>query len=82
MRKITNAEIRALKKIIKEQREEIVDLRAQLEESRSKEGKGVLENMMESISNCISSIDFSALMKMNHPDLLDDELTIENDEEE
>ena len=82
MRKITNAEIRALKKIIREQREEIVDLRAQLEESRSKEGMGVLENMLDGIRNCISSIDFSSLMKINHSDLLDNELTIENDEEE
>ena len=60
----------------------ISELEAQLEESRSKEGKGVLEKMAECISNCISSIDFSALMAMNHPERLDDELTIENDEEE
>lgn len=60
----------------------IAELEAQLEESRSKEGMGVLENMMKSISNCISSIDFSALMAMNHPDLLDNEITIDNDEEE
>ena len=60
----------------------ISELEAQLEESRSKEGKGVLENMLESISNCISSIDFPALMASYNPDLMDDELTIEKDEEE
>ena len=89
MRRIkATAEVKALKSIIRKQNQEIINLNAQiyelehqLEESRSKEGKGVMENMMESLSKFFSSIDFSALMKMN-PDLLDNEITIENDEEE
>lgn len=82
LKSLTSKRISELEKENAELSMRIAELEAQLEESRSKEGKGVLEKMAESISNCISSIDFSALMEINHPDLLDNEITIENDEEE
>lgn len=63
MRKITSQEIRALKAIIKSQRDTIRmleaennDLMSQLLESKSKEGKGCLENAIEAISEVFSSM--------------------------
>ena len=86
MKKITNAEIRALKEIIREQREEIADLRAQLEESRAKEGKGCLERVIESIGDVVSNI-CDALSEMSPEELeelraLADEITIEDEEDD
>lgn len=88
MRKITSMEIRELKKIIRKQNQEIINLNAQiyelehqLAESRAKEGKGCLEKMLDGIADAISSIDFSAISAMNHPELLDDNITIEGDDD-
>lgn len=67
MRRIkATAEIKALKSIIREQNQEIINLNAQiyelehqLEESKAKEGKGCLEtaiDVMKSICNAISDL--------------------------
>ena len=71
------AEIKALKNIIREQNQKIINLNAQiyelenqLKESKSKEGKGCLEKAIDAIGNMFSSIDFSKLIEM-HPDILE-----------
>lgn len=77
MKRITNAEIRALKEIIKAQDKKIESLELafeqqrqltesckrdndilwkELEESRAKEGKGVLETTLDSLGDLITSI--------------------------
>lgn len=63
MRKITNEEIRALKRIIRDQRQTIsslkaenTSLKAQLEESRAKEGKGCLETALECITDVMKEL--------------------------
>ena len=77
MNRITNAEIRALKEIIKAQNKKIESLELafeqqrqltesckrdndilwkDLEESRAKEGKGALENMIDSIADAVAGI--------------------------
>lgn len=88
MNRITNQEIRELKKIIRhlrmhilELRSENMELRHQLEESRAREGKGCLENLIEGITNVISQLDFSELLEnQNVIDIPDDYLDEDGDE--
>lgn len=63
------AEIQALKIIIRERTDEVVflrneneELRKQLEESRAKEGKGILESTIDGICNALNSFGFSSLL--------------------
>ena len=77
-----NKRIRDLEHQITELNLRINELEAELEESRAKEGKGCLEKMNDRIADAISSIDFSAFSAMNHPELLDDSITIEGDDNE
>lgn len=81
-----NKRIRDLEHQITELSLRISELEAELEESRAKEGKGCLEKMLDGIADAISSIDFSAIdfssiSAMNHPELLDDNITIEGDDD-
>lgn len=68
MKKITSIEIKCLKVILSAYRDEVIELRReneqlrqQLEESRAKEGKGALENMVDGLRKAISSIDWNRL---------------------
>ena len=79
------AEIKALKSIIREQNQEIINLNAQiyelehqLKESRAKEGKGCLETVIENLTEAFASLDFSKLIEMN-PELL--EITGQEDDD-
>lgn len=63
------AEIQALKIIIRERTDEVVylrnenkELRKQLEESRAKEGKGILESAIDGMCKAFNSIDFSSML--------------------
>lgn len=63
MKRITSIEIQALKGILSIYRDENImlrmendELRKQLEESRAKEGKGVLEKMMDGISDVVAGL--------------------------
>ena len=95
MRKITSQEIRALKAIIKSQRDTIKmleaendDLMAQLLESKSKEGKGCLEVAVEAISEAVSAVADSLCGTLTSDELasqlreyVDDDSTLFIDEE-
>ena len=71
MRRIkATAEIKALKNIIREQNQEIINLNAQiyelehqLKESRAKEGKGCLETVMENLTQAFASLDFTSMVR-------------------
>jgi uncharacterized protein YbcC (UPF0753/DUF2309 family) len=95
MRKITSQEIRALKAIIKSQRDTIMmleaennDLMSQLLESKAKEGKGCLENAVDAISQVISAVADSLSGELTSDELasqlreyVDDDSTLFIDEE-
>lgn len=66
-----DSEVRALKAIIRQQRLKILELKEEnyslqkeLEESRAKEGKGVLETMIESMTNMFASLTPSELLEI------------------
>lgn len=76
-------EVKALKNIIREQNQKIINLNAQiyelehqLKESKSKEGKGCLETAMEGLTKAFASLDFSKMIE-SKPELLE----IENEED-
>ena len=86
MRKITSNEIRVLKMllcdqndIIRHQQRRIDELEHQLEESRAKEGKGALENMIDSIADAVAGIG-KMFSTMSQDELK--ELLIDTDEED
>ena len=69
------AEIQALKIIIRERTDEVVflrnenmELRKQLEESRAKEGKGALEKMVDEIADAVAG--FGKMFSTMPPDEL------------
>lgn len=72
MRRIkATAEIKALKEILRNQRAEILFLHERIEqlenelrESRSKEGKGALETMIDGIKNAFETLRASDFMRM------------------
>lgn len=80
------AEIKELKELIRWQREKIIKLENKIDvleeeliESKAKEGKGVLETTMESITNLVNSI-CGAIYDMP-PDELE-KLIIQNNDDE
>ena len=93
MKRITSFEIRCLKELLKiyrarifQREQQIInleleneELRKQLEESRAKEGKGALENMIDCVAEAVADIgkmfstmspdDLKALVEANDHDL-------------
>ena len=74
------AEIKALKIIIRERTDEVVflrneneELRKQLEESRAKEGMGILESIIDGMCKAFNSIDFSSLLSQESIDEMNQE---------
>lgn len=67
-----NKRIKDLEHQIVELSLRISDLEAELQESRAREGKGCLENLIEGITNAISQLDFSKLIEnqnvIDYPD--------------
>lgn len=78
------AEIRALKELIRYQRCKIIEfreenekLREELIESKSKEGKGIMENLIEGISHALGALDFKSIAEKEiMKELNDNELEI------
>ena len=77
------AEIRALKELIRYQRCKIMELseeneklREELIESKSKEGKGLLETVIENLADAFSSIDLNPFIEKSLSDMNDDNLEI------
>lgn len=82
------AEIRALKELIRYQRCKIMELREENEklreeliESKSKEGKGVLECVMQNLADAFSSMDFKPIIENSLKEINDDSLEITGGDE-
>ena len=90
MKRIKDKEITALKAIIRKQRDQIEDLKQKnrqlekdLQEARSREGKGCLETLIDGIADALSKINFSQLIDSQRIlDFPDDYLEPDDDEDE